>query len=712
MATLARLDVILGLQTTGFNKGLRRMQAKLRRTGRQLQSTGSSLTRSITVPLGLAGAAAVKMAVDFEDSMGKIESLVGRSSQQVEQWSQQLLDLGPKVGRGPKELADAMFFITSAGLDGQVALDALTASAQASAAGLGETAVVADAVTSAMNAYGQANLDAAQAASVLVAAVKEGKASAEELAPVLGGLLPFAAELGVEFHEVGAGIAALTRVGATASEAATSLRSLFVGIIKPASQSREAINNLGLTVDQLRTVIREKGILAALALLAEKMEGNVDALGQVFPNQRALTAVLNATGEAAEETAGIFARMATVTKDVLAEAFRIASEKAKFSLEAALARVQATMIRLGDAVLPRLLPLVDQLAKVIEDVGVWFASLDEDTQGLILGFATFAGIIGPLLTALGGVALLLAGLTASMIGWTAAIVAGGALIVKNWDAIKAAVVRFIDFARPALEYFQLLLADLWGDVKETAERIWPDVQRIFQNVVDAMVGIWIDHGDKLKTIIKAAVIVIKTTLNLVLGAVEVITAFLAGDWGKAWAAAKRTAKQAFKGIATAGEILWLNLKAGMNEMVATFLEGVNQMIKKTLELARAFIELPFISPIARAASKKGLELLEDAMGGINTAAEGARDRAKELRNEAIGLAGPLTKSKQVLVEMQSEWVNAADLADKSTTATVERIDSAGKEIQGKLTGGFGKGIEEGVDQGREAFQNFKLEVEG
>ncbi|BCV00221.1 MAG: hypothetical protein CM15mV33_840 [uncultured marine virus] len=59
-----------------------------------------------------------------------------------------------ETGRGPQELADAMFFIASAGLRGATAMEVLNASAKAAAIGLGQTKAVADAATSAVNAYG------------------------------------------------------------------------------------------------------------------------------------------------------------------------------------------------------------------------------------------------------------------------------------------------------------------------------------------------------------------------------------------------------------------------------------------------------------------------------------------------------------------------------------------------------------------------------
>lgn len=706
MATLARLDVILGLQMQGFNRALDRAQRKLRTMGRKLDQTGRTLSTRVTVPLAAAGAAAVKMRVDFESSMTRIQSLVGHSSEQVAEWSDQLLELGPKVGKGPKELADAMFFITSAGLEGNAALEALTASAQASAAGLGETQIVADAVTSAMNAYGQANLDAAQATSVLVATVKEGKAGAEEIAPVLGRLLPVASELGVEFHEVGAAIAAMTRVGAKADEAATSLKSLMVGIIKPASQSREQIEAMGLSVDQLRKVVKEKGVLAALSLLAEKMEGNLDALGKVFPNQRALTAVLNATGAAAEETAGIYERMAKVTKETLAESFRVAAETAEFSLNAALARLQVTLVRLGDAILPKILPIVDNLGKALEAAGKAFSELDESTQGFILGLAAIATILGPLLVTFGVIATFVGTLSAGFIGWTAVVVAGAVLVVKHWDQVKAAVASFVEFATPALEKFRELLSTLWERVKESAVRIWPDVKRIFQNVVDAMVGLWIEHGDTIKKAWEITKRVIVTGLDVVLGAIEAIAAFLAGDASRAWKILSDTAKKAFDTMSKIAGAALLNLQAEFLDLESTALKALNRIITKVASLAVAFLQLPFIDPVTRAAGNKGLEVLGTLMAGIATEAGDASTKADGLRAAADALVKPLEAAKEKMVEMQGPWVEVKGAIIDTGETAVAVFDSAGNEINRKLKGGFSKGVAEGVEEGKREVAEF------
>lgn len=302
----------------------------------------------------LAGFAAVQLgkqfagaAADFEASMSKITGLVGVAADEVEQFSNQILKLGPEVGKGPRELADAMFFITSAGLEGAAALEALEASAKASAAGLGATETVADAVTSAVNAYGPSVLNAAAATDVLVATVREGKAPADQIAGALGSVLPVASEFGVSFDQVGASIAAMTRLGANAAESATALRSVITGLLKPSEDGEKALNAVGLSFEAVRRQVKEEGLLAALRNVKGAFGDNQTELARVIPNVRALTGVLNLAGKNADEAQKIFDSMRDST-GALDAAFEAAATDAAFGFDQIRASVEVVAIKFGD----------------------------------------------------------------------------------------------------------------------------------------------------------------------------------------------------------------------------------------------------------------------------------------------------------------------------------------------------------------------------
>ena len=111
---------------------------KMQSVGKQVSSVGKKMTLGVTLPIVGVGIAASKMAMDFDTSMSKIVGLVGIAQDEVDAMRQPVIDLASEFGRTGAEAADALFFITSAGLRGTDAMDVLEASLKASAAGLGE----------------------------------------------------------------------------------------------------------------------------------------------------------------------------------------------------------------------------------------------------------------------------------------------------------------------------------------------------------------------------------------------------------------------------------------------------------------------------------------------------------------------------------------------------------------------------------------------
>ena len=330
---------------------------KLKKVGDKMKSAGDQLSRDVTLPIVAVGAASAKMAMDFESSMSQIEGLVGKSQEQVKAWSDQILDLGPKVGKAPTELAKALYFITSAGIDDAKAMDVLTQSAKAASAGLGDTQIVADAVTSALNAYADSNLDAGTATGILVAAVREGKGEANEIAPALGRVIPIAAQLGISFDQVSAALAAQTLVGFDAAESATNLAGIMTALLKPSEQASDTLESVGLSAKGLREQIREEGLLAVLNTLRERIGDDDEALAAIFPNIRGFRGLLSLTGENADKTNTIFQKLAKAGVADLDKAFDAASKTAKFKFQAALAQGQDLLITLGSSVLPAVLPV-------------------------------------------------------------------------------------------------------------------------------------------------------------------------------------------------------------------------------------------------------------------------------------------------------------------------------------------------------------------
>lgn len=430
---IGELLATLGADTRDFDRAMKRSVSTMQSTGKQMKNVGKSMSLYLTAALVAVGAASFNMGKDFEASMSKIVGLVGIAQETVDDWAEEIIAMGPDLAKGPLELADALFFVTSAGIRGAEAMDVLTMAAKASTSGLGETKVVADLVTSAMNAYGKDVLTAANATDILVATVKEGKAEAPALVAAMGQVLPIASEMSVSFDQVGAAIAAMTRTGTDASTASIQLRQILASILKPSQQAEEALSRMGSSTEELKKIIADDGLVAALAKLKVMTKGNSTEMAKVFPNIRALSGVLDIMGKNAEDNVAIFDSLTKATGS-LDNAFTAATDTVKFKWNKAIAEVKTAGTKLGLTLGQVLVPMLEKVAQVIAEVSTWYTNLSKTQQELVIKVAGFVAVLGPLLVILGtlitaistvgGALLSLAGPVGIVLGAIALLTAG------------------------------------------------------------------------------------------------------------------------------------------------------------------------------------------------------------------------------------------------------------------------------------------------
>lgn len=384
-------------------------QRSFQRLGGQMQSAGRAATLGITTPLVAAGGAAVHMAATFDGAFGRMVGLAGVPQAEIDALKESVLELAGETATGPNELAEALYFLRSSGLDADQAMQALEQSAMASAAGMGDTAAIADAVSSAMNAYAASGLSAAEATDILVATARAGKAEPTELAGALGRVLPIASELGITFEDVGGALAALSLTGNDASTSATLLSNIMSKLLKPSQQGAEALAAVGLSTDSIRQSIADQGLLATLEMLKGKLgdSGFVRFLEDAQAVQGALTLV----GDESGTVAGAFDIVADHA-GATGEAFSAMADTDAHKIKQGLVDVQTAMVELGTI----LLPIAADIASGIADVAKWFSDLPAPIQTAVVAVGALAAAAGPLLFA-------------------------GGSIVKNWALVSSTLTR-------------------------------------------------------------------------------------------------------------------------------------------------------------------------------------------------------------------------------------------------------------------------------
>tara|TARA_A100001201_G_scaffold140362_1_gene133382 strand:+ start:654 stop:2849 length:2196 start_codon:yes stop_codon:yes gene_type:complete len=351
---------------SSFKRAMGESKKSLNGFQQQIKGAASSLKLLMVGALTAAGYQAVRSARSFDKSMTQIKSLVGVASDEVDRMGETAKRMAKETGVSANDAAEALFFITSAGLEGAEAMEVLEASLKAAAVGLGQTKTVADLATSALNAYGSENLSAIEATDILTASVREGKLEASALAASMGSVLPVASNMGVQFHEVGAAFAAMSRTGTDAAMAATSLNAILSGLLKTTPDAEKALNEMGLSSAGLKKQIKDEGLLSVLKTLKTAFDSNDDAAQRVFPNIRALRGVLDLVGASAETNAGIFEELA-ISVGATDTAFKIASDSAEFKLTKALNELAVEGTELGSKVLPAIVFFVERLNNLFTD---------------------------------------------------------------------------------------------------------------------------------------------------------------------------------------------------------------------------------------------------------------------------------------------------------------------------------------------------------
>jgi TP901 family phage tail tape measure protein len=433
------LNIFVGLNDRSFQKGLKRVNKSLTRFGSKMKRVGSNLTSKVTMPLALAGGASIKMAIDFESSMTKIQTLVGATGEQMNQYAAGVSRISNVTAVAQKDLADGLFFITSAGLQGEEALSALEVSAKASAMGMGEMDSIANALTSVMTAYADENMTAAKAGDLLHETLKQGKFDAGQFMDKLGSVIPVAAAAGISMEELGAASATMSKLSGDAAGTLTSMRSLMMALLKPSSQQKEILDGLGLSTDELGQMMDES-LMGTLQFLFESLEGNNEELMTMFGSSKAVVGALSTMGLQAETYANVLDGMQN-SQGNINDGMETLQNTAGFKLKKAFTELQNVGIELGNI----LLPVVTKIAKGFSKFLNFFKGLDSSTKKTVVAMGLLAAAIGPVMSIIGALTIKFAALLTKSNLVVAAIVGGAYLAYKNWDVFKKLLVDVINY---------------------------------------------------------------------------------------------------------------------------------------------------------------------------------------------------------------------------------------------------------------------------
>src|SRR3990167_1251187 len=413
MASLGDLIVRVGANIDGFEKSMGTVSQRLNaidreasrafsgfdKLGSRLTSLGTTLTAAVTLPIAGIGIAAAKMAADFELGIRKVGSLVGGfSNKELVELEQQTLEVSKALGIDAVRATNALYEAISAGIPKENALEFVQVASVAAIAGLTDTEVAVDALTTVLAAYGLEADKAKAVSDAMFQAVNVGKFQFADLAAAIGPAAAQANNLGISYEELLAATATLSITSGGVGKAVTQIESAMRSLLAPTKEMEGALAAIGFTSGS--AAVKALGFEGTLQKLRDGTSGSAEAFNALFGRIEGASGALGLTGQAAGKAAADLdsLRHASDGAGAATVAFNEINKSTTRQFEILVNQLKATAIEFGLKLLPAVNSLLKASQPLIDAVGDMvqkFGELPKGVQTAIIGFAGLAAAMGP-----------------------------------------------------------------------------------------------------------------------------------------------------------------------------------------------------------------------------------------------------------------------------------------------------------------------------
>src|SRR5690625_3389738 len=247
---LERLNGLIRTQESRWTKlgeAMERSGQRLQTFGRGMTSFGRGMTMRVTTPILGAGAAALKVGMDFEEGMSRVQAISGASAQEIEKLTQQSKELGETTRFSATQAADGMEFLARAGWNTSeimAGMPGLLDLAASSAMDLGNAADITSNIMSAFNIEAE---KAGYVADVLAHAAANANTDVEQMGEAMKYLAPTANTVGLSIEDTAAAIMSVSDAGIQGSMAGRAFSTSLLRLSKPTDQMEKEMKKHGVS---------------------------------------------------------------------------------------------------------------------------------------------------------------------------------------------------------------------------------------------------------------------------------------------------------------------------------------------------------------------------------------------------------------------------------------------------------------------------------
>ena len=442
--------------------GLKRDLNTAERLAKERAEAISRGFRKVGIGLLAAGAGitavfgfAVKSAANFEQSMAQVLAVSGATEEEFQALNNIAREMGRTTVFTATQAAEALSFMSRAGLEARESIAALPDTLNLAAAGQLELGDAADIVTNVMAGYGIAADDLTRAVDVLTKGFTSANTDLLQLGEAfkLGG--PVAKAAGLQFEETAAALALMGNTGFQGSLAGTALRGAFTHLLNPTAEAASLLASLGVEATD------STGELLSLHEIVAQFEKAGLSAGDAMLifGQRAGPAMLALVGQGSEALRELTHEMEN-SGGTAAEIARIQLDTFNGQMLLLRSAFEGVSIEIGKI----FIPIIRSVAKVITPILQAFGTWTEQNPLLAKVIFIVVGAMGILSIAIGAMLILISLMIPAL------IVLQGTFLA-TWAAALLPILPVIA-AIAALALIGVVLWKNWDTIKQKAIQIW------------------------------------------------------------------------------------------------------------------------------------------------------------------------------------------------------------------------------------------------
>lgn len=432
---------------------------------------------------------AISTAKQFSSALAEVSTLLPLTQKDMQNLSDTSRNFAKQFGTDATLQVKAFYQAISAGA-GSVneAASILDTANKLAIGGVTDVFTAVDGLTTAVNAYADAGLTAADAADAMFVGIRAGKTTAGELSSALGAAVPIASSLGVSFDQLIAATAALTTQGQSTAMAITGIRASLTQIAKPTKQASDLAKQLGIEFNA--AALKSKGYAEFMKDVIAKTGGSSEKLAELFGSVEALNAVMSFAGGGGKKFSDILEQMGEKAGSADA-AYKKMADSLSQRWNVIMSQAADLVLAAGNAILSVLVPAIETLIANSQEIATTLAIV---ATGMSLAFgpailsAMAAGFAAFSSTVVAGISAITAAMAANPVG---------ALII----AITAAVAAAYVFRDKIKEVFGVDVVAVFYDAANRMTRAmatgYENITFVWNNFPDVMAEVGLNAGNAL-----------------------------------------------------------------------------------------------------------------------------------------------------------------------------------------------------------------------